>query len=273
MVNVKRLITPIIASGVGLFTFIFMALSYYANSFGGISGYKSIGRLFKSSADASFLAVLVSILLICLLIVAVAVLAAGIFGFIKECINVDVFKDETMLGRLSVLSLKVYLIIDGAAAALYLLFCIINGFDIFPGVGFWFLLIIGVGGFVTNYVLNIKFAAEIADRSTISYKCSSCNSSAKASEKFCSKCGSPVIAVRNAPAPEYRCSACNAKATEKDKFCSKCGSPVIMIQPATMSYRCSSCGASAKENEKFCSQCGAPVIAVRDEINAGQSNI
>ena len=275
MVNAKRLITPIISIGVGFFTFIFMIMDYLSISYGWISagsnGYESIGDFFEladSSIDAGFLGIFIGIALIFILIAALAMIAMGVFGLLKETANINVLPDAT-LNSFSKLSLKLYFIISVSAAGLYLLLCLINGFDLVPGIGYWFLLVLAVGGFVANTILSNKFAAEISASAPASckYKCSSCGASAKASERFCSKCGSPVIMVQPTAAAGFRCSSCASPANAGEKFCSKCGSPVVAAQPAA-GFRCSSCGSPANAGEKFCSKCGSPVVAMNSGASA-----
>ena len=277
MVNTKRLITPIISIGVGFLTFMFMIMNYFAAELvgrRGSSAYESIGDFFElndrfSNIDGAFLTIFTAILLIFLIIMAIVLLAVGALGLVKEFTKFDLFADPNKLTSISNLTLKIYLIIDMSAAVFYVVFCAVNKFYYYiPGLGVWFLVALGIGGVVANNILTTKYAAEIADNSTISFRCSSCGAPAKASEKFCSKCGSPVLARRSDPAPEFYCSACHSRAKAGEKFCSKCGSPVVMSQPTSMAYRCSSCAAPARAGEKFCSKCGGSVIAVRNESSA-----
>ena len=272
MTNAKRLVAPIVTAGVGFLTFIFMIMDYFYVDFEslvsyGESAYKSIGRFFDLGGffDGRFFGVLTGIGLICLIIAAVAMLAVGVLCLLKMCANIDILGDAVPLTFVTKLTVLIYFIISVSTSAMYFLFCAINSFDVSLGVGWWFLLIIGVGEFVTFKIFADDFLTAFAGGPSIAYKCSSCGAKAKSSDKFCKQCGGSVVAVRTEPAPEYRCSSCNSRAKENEKFCAKCGSPIIAIRPTVVDLRCSRCGAPAKNGEKFCAQCGSPVVAVRND--------
>ena len=273
MVNTKRLITPIISIGVGFLTFMFMIMNYFAAELVGSSGssaYESIGDFFDLNdsflanyIDGAFLTIFTAILLIFLIIMAIVLLAVGVLGLVKEFTHFDLFADPNKLTSISKLTLKIYLIIDISAAVFYVVFCAVNTFDLYiPGLGVWFLVALGVGGFVANNILSNKFAAEISASAPASckYKCSSCGASAKASERFCSKCGSPVIMVQPTAAAGFRCSSCASPANAGEKFCSKCGSPVVAMNSGASAQRfCPTCGKAVNANDRFCATCGTVI--------------
>ncbi len=270
-VSVKRLITPIVCAGTGFLTLIFMILpfsgGYSANAYGAIGDFFGI----SSASGGRFLLPIIAVGIILLILLAVVMLLAGGAGFLKECVGFDIFNDNKTVAFLQKLLIKVFLIAISSLVGLFVLFCVIyaiakdRGLSYVPHVGAWFLLVLGAGEYLAHLILTKRFEEEIASGISYTYKCSSCSKKAKAREKFCSQCGSPIIAVRKEPAPEYRCSSCNLKAKASEKFCSQCGSPIIAVTPTVVDYRCSVCGISANENEKFCSQCGSPIIAVRNE--------
>lgn len=61
------------------------------------------------------------------------------------------------------------------------------------------------------------------------WTCSSCGKDALPSDKFCTKCGSPIKLVQPDPAPSrvrQACVNCAAPLAAADAFCAKCGTPV-----------------------------------------------
>jgi Double zinc ribbon len=60
------------------------------------------------------------------------------------------------------------------------------------------------------------------------WTCSSCGKDALPSDKFCTKCGSPIKALQPDLAPRARlaCANCAAPLAAADSFCAKCGTPV-----------------------------------------------
>lgn len=59
----------------------------------------------------------------------------------------------------------------------------------------------------------------------------------------------------------WTCSACGKEALPSDKFCTKCGTPIKPVQPEVKpkSARavCANCGAALASNDVFCSRCGS----------------
>lgn len=56
--------------------------------------------------------------------------------------------------------------------------------------------------------------------------CGNCNAEVPAGQKFCSNCGSRIVADDPVQAPEEKknCPLCGAEVKEGQKFCNKCGS-------------------------------------------------
>lgn len=54
---------------------------------------------------------------------------------------------------------------------------------------------------------------------------------------------------------QNRCPSCNAELDDDDKFCSQCGTSIVATKPLF----CSECGAKLKSGVKFCSSCGQKV--------------
>lgn len=61
----------------------------------------------------------------------------------------------------------------------------------------------------------------------------------------------------------WTCSSCGKDALPSDKFCTKCGSPIKPVQPDTAPARarptCGNCGAAVAAHDAFCARCGTPV--------------
>ncbi len=52
-----------------------------------------------------------------------------------------------------------------------------------------------------------------------------------------------------------KCANCNSPANKHDKFCKKCGEPLVYVEE----YFCDNCGSEASITEKFCKRCGVPL--------------
>lgn len=61
----------------------------------------------------------------------------------------------------------------------------------------------------------------------------------------------------------WTCSSCGKDALPSDKFCTKCGSPIKPVQPDTAAPRarlvCANCAATLATHDAFCARCGTPV--------------
>jgi Double zinc ribbon len=81
------------------------------------------------------------------------------------------------------------------------------------------------------------------------WTCPACGKGGVPSDKFCTRCGTPIRAVRpdDGPtsdrAPRPICSACANPLSPMDAFCSRCGTrrdanlPIVTIQPRTCNCR------------------------------------
>jgi hypothetical protein len=60
----------------------------------------------------------------------------------------------------------------------------------------------------------------------------------------------------------WTCSACGKDALPSDKFCTKCGSPIKLVQPDSAPARtrlaCANCAAPLAASDAFCAKCGTP---------------
>ncbi len=61
----------------------------------------------------------------------------------------------------------------------------------------------------------------------------------------------------------WTCSSCGKDALPSDKFCTKCGSPIKPVAPDSAPHRtrlaCANCGAPLSMHDAFCARCGTPV--------------
>jgi len=61
----------------------------------------------------------------------------------------------------------------------------------------------------------------------------------------------------------WTCSSCGKDALPSDKFCTKCGSPIKLVQPDSAPGRarlaCANCAAPLAATDAFCAKCGTPV--------------
>jgi DnaJ-class molecular chaperone len=61
----------------------------------------------------------------------------------------------------------------------------------------------------------------------------------------------------------WTCSSCGKDAVPSDKFCTKCGSPIKPVQPDTSAPRtrpvCANCAGPLSMHDAFCARCGTPV--------------
>jgi Double zinc ribbon len=60
----------------------------------------------------------------------------------------------------------------------------------------------------------------------------------------------------------WTCSACGKDALPSDKFCTKCGTPIKPVQsgaaPSRVRPSCTNCGAAVSAQDAFCARCGNP---------------
>lgn len=287
----QRSLRPLICIVVGLLVFIFMIPNYMSLFASGdedseihsFSAYESISfdddeapaELLKKwvqyyslgSKDASSTALLsiVAVLLIFAIVVAIVAIIWGILGMVKEFAGIDVMEmahlDSALTGKIPSWILLGNMLIHIVAAFMTLLACLINlytyqyldiTFGLQPGVGLFLLLILGIVAFVGYRYLDKLVPAEERGPSVV-YECSVCKARAKASAKFCSACGGPVVAVEKAPAGNV-CPACGARMKADDKFCPACGTAAAPRRDV-----CSVCGTKLPANAQFCTVCGTAV--------------
>ena len=93
--------------------------------------------------------------------------------------------------------------------------------------------------------------------------CTKCGNELKPGQKFCTKCGTPVVAAATATESKTigtTCPNCGNALKPGQKFCTKCGSPVAATRPQQVDgLQCPSCGKILKPGQKFCTGCGAPI--------------
>lgn len=93
--------------------------------------------------------------------------------------------------------------------------------------------------------------------------CTKCGNELKPGQKFCTKCGTPVVAAATATESKTigtTCPNCGNALKPGQKFCTKCGSPVAATRPQQVDgLQCPSCGKILKPGQKFCTSCGAPI--------------
>lgn len=287
----QRSLRPLICIVVGLLVFIFMIPNYMSLfmsykgdddagealkesfsayesiSFGDESAGEYLEELLGDDAHATFLLSLVAILLILAIIVAVVAILWGVLGVLKEFAGIDVMEmahlDAALTEKIPSWILLGNMLVHAVAAFVTLLTCLINlqtgslwGVEISmglqPGVGLFLLLILGIAAFVGYRYLDKLVPAEERGPSVV-YECSVCKARAKASAKFCSACGGPVVAVEKAPAGNV-CPACGARMKADDKFCPACGTAAAPRRDV-----CSVCGTKLPANAQFCTVCGTAV--------------
>jgi hypothetical protein len=65
----------------------------------------------------------------------------------------------------------------------------------------------------------------------------------------------------------WTCAACGKEALPSDRFCTKCGTPIKPVQseaaPARARHACVNCGSALTANDVFCSRCGTRVHTER----------
>ena len=65
----------------------------------------------------------------------------------------------------------------------------------------------------------------------------------------------------------WTCAACGKEALPSDRFCTKCGTPIKPVQPeaapAMARPACVRCGSALTANDVFCSSCGTRVRTER----------
>ncbi|MBN2359520.1 MAG: AAA family ATPase, partial [Deltaproteobacteria bacterium] len=99
--------------------------------------------------------------------------------------------------------------------------------------------------------------------------CPSCGAALRSGAKFCTGCGSKVVAAPVAAAPPSSlqppttgapvcCAACGQPQRAGTKFCTACGASLSSPPPPT---QCPSCGHPLRPGSKFCTECGTTIAA------------
>ena len=89
--------------------------------------------------------------------------------------------------------------------------------------------------------------------------CPNCNYQTDHDERFCWKCGTRLVAVRQT----VFCSSCGAALKPCAEFCSQCGA---RRKKTSGESACGQCGAELKTGEKYCWKCGARTGDLPDAI-------
>ncbi len=265
----------------GFLHFIFMFIPYTSVylSWGslkesqGVSGYKILSQYW----DLGFTGVLCALLQLVILLFAVAMLAYGVLGLLKEFGIVSVLPDEFMDFSTKTISEYVLYAWAGLNALLFVLLIVCNlahnesqygaSAGISLHVGIFITLIFAAAGalapkLLPKYLPDLFDGAEAGPK--VSYVCSTCGTRAKKGAAFCSACGGLIEEKVTMPEPKkvYSCVSCGATAKKGQGFCTICGGKVeereINTQPKT-AYVCANCGASAEKGQKFCVSCGGNV--------------
>ena len=237
-VNLKRVFNPLICAAAGLFNFIFMFFNYAVVFFSAFGEGESVGRSAYQSmsfgdeslangmdmilsnlgkdANLTFLLVFVSLLLIFMAVLSAGLLFAGIVGLLREFANVNILGSVApgVVMKLSKKVLKANLWTNIISAILLGVCCLVNFYSgsIFgqkislgmrPGFGMILLFVLSIVAWKMLLKYEKKFfAPNTANTSNTVYVCSACGEKFNAADKFCNKCGAPVVAVETAPAKE-----------------------------------------------------------------------
>ena len=246
-VNFKKLLYPLICLVTGLFNFIFMFMNYASlflkiggeKETDGFSGYNmmifgedSIGdelsillRAFDEKAHAPFLLSFVSILFIFMTILSILLIVVGVLGFLKELWGIDPLKkvEQRIIDRISKELIRIYFCFNIFAASSLVLSCILNlytgvyfedmSLGVQPGIGMFFMLIFAIAAWVVFLQVESRFEFDHDMPIKTVYRCSFCNAKAKATDQFCSRCGSKVVVVE--PEKKAEISAQADEATEE----------------------------------------------------------
>ncbi len=317
MNTIKRAYNPLICLIAGFLCLIFLFFSYSCYSvrtrkesetenFSGFKcmslgdespyeGVKFINELIGEGEAAAFFLVLVAIALVFALIAAIALIALGVIGLLRESggISIPGFS-ASLANKLGNIGVLANLGIHGFAAVSMILASIIStvsegsgknktSMGMIPHVGMYFLIVIAAAAFVLLLLAQKKFGNYAATAApVITYKCLECGAKSTKGGS-CPICGGNVEAI-NIPKPEgpkyvYTCTSCGAKAKAGDTFCSICGGTVVSTEIAApakpanqatpaaasapkISYKCNVCGAKAKTADKPCPICGGAVETI-----------
>ena len=223
--NLKRAFTPLVCTAIGLLNLIFMSMNYVA-LFAAHSGERisygfnayactafgdgSVGNhleIFLTSigkdANLRFFLSISSLVLILLIIMSTILLIVGVFGLLKElfgfnwldCVNSRVLQyiaRRTLLVQGLLVGFSAMLTLITSIANLYTTYDVLFGLR--PGIGWYFLLVFGVGAGVLSLLIPKIFKTTPPAPQKV-YKCSECEAKADEGSEFCSACGAKVVEV------------------------------------------------------------------------------
>lgn len=272
MIDVKKLIKPIITCATGLFSFIFLALNFFTGystwldvSVKYANGYSFVGDDFLSLApNGQWAKVIAFIFVVLVMIISVALIAIGVIKLLEVVgVQVSILDPyEAIITKCNYYGLIAYLSSCGAIFLFMFIFGMSNGDDssyYLPGVGCVLLLIFAAIEFV-GYILVDKFVENAVAGPKVVHVCTACGAKAAPGTKFCPACGGAVEEKVQYPVV-YVCSGCGERAKSGDKFCASCGAAVVKKEIVPTVYFCSACGQAATENDKFCANCGGAIVA------------
>ncbi len=235
----------------GIFNYIFFAIPY-VTAFVKTSGYKETEpanayTLIADGWDIDFSGAMSALFLVLILIVSMLLLIYGAYGLLKafDIVKYDVipaqFCSQTYAryglyayAALHILLLNsiVILCISNYESASY--FGVTMKAGLRPSFGFFFALILSVGGAVVATLLprllNLSDGESAAPRVKISYVCSACGKKVKKGVNFCPVCGGAVKEVVITPTV-YVCSNCGKPSKAGISFCPDCGGKIEEVTP------------------------------------------
>lgn len=276
MAFVKNNLKAIVATFLGAFHFVLMAIPFISvfakgmegTESQGASGYKCFGAelgLIEAGGFMKFTLILFLIVAIALLLIGTYLLLISILGDKVNLpssfgpVSAEKLCGWTHLGYAgtSILVLLAVIIVSIANTQSmdFLGYSVKTGITVGFGVIFGVLLAVGsvVGLWFIEKKNVLGTTGAVATKSR--FVCSQCGAAANKESAFCSKCGGKI--VEEVPTKPM-CTACGAPAKKGDIFCSKCGGKVENI--AMTKPVCESCGAPAKDDAVFCSWCGGKIV-------------
>lgn len=269
MIDVKKLINPIITCAMGVLSFIFLALNFFTGylwygSYKFANGYSFVGDGLLGYAKGQWAKVIAFIFVILVMITSVVLIAIGVIKLL-EALGIKVsFLDpyEKIVSLCDFYGKIAYVASCGATFLFMFIFALCNlgdGSFYLPGVGCVLLLIFAAIEYA-GLILVDKFVVNAPVGPKTVYVCAACGAKAAQGTKFCPTCGGNVVEKIQYPVV-YVCSGCGAKAKADDKFCSACGGAIVKKELIPTVYFCSACGQAATENDKFCANCGGAVVS------------
>jgi len=241
--DLKKIISPAISCLAGLLGFILLALNsmtifvtYFGFSFENSiktgSSYSVLGKN-GGNANAQFFLTLSDIMVVCIMILSVVLLAAGVVKILMALgVDLGVIEQyESLINTVNSISLLANL---GACVANFfflLLYGICNITEysvILPGIGPVLMCVFSLIAFVA-YIYVVRIVEDTNDAPKTIRACTSCGKRVGAGVNFCPACGGVVEEKIQYPTVHV-CSSCGCKARANDKFCSKCGGAIVEKQ-------------------------------------------